>query len=314
MQLNSGPLLLAAGAVASCGAFLALAGAGKIYRWLQVRHGTHLADDDDVAIRRALRLPRRAWRMLVPVIGCLEIAAGAAVCAGRSGRYPVAGGVAMAVLGAGFAGLLGYTRLRRIPGGCGCNSWRSRPEPVSWRSVARAGMISCAGLAELTWPTKLTWPSDASTAPASLSWYAGGVLAGAVILLLASADLPVRTVPCGRPVLFPVRRRLRALTGHGVFAAMAESAGPFGTAIRHRRTQCADEFWFTSNAGPVTFQVEHAGPGGALAVLTSIGGTAPDGVAAADSGAGSAGMPGRLMRTSWPPRRADRWLPALSRP
>jgi hypothetical protein len=271
VQLTSGPLLLAAGAVASCGAFLALAGAGKVYRWHQARHGNHLVDDD-VAIRRALRLPRRAWRMLMPAIGCLEIAAGAAVCAGRPGRYPVAGGAVMAALGAGFAGLLGYARLRRVSGGCGCNSWRSRPDPVTWRSVTRAGLICCAGLAELTWPLA------ARPAPVPLSWYAGGFLVGGVVLLLVSADLPVRTMPCGRPVLFPVRRTLRALTAHGVFAAMAASAGPFGATIRHRRKRCADEFWFTSKAGQVAFQVEYARPGGVLGVRTSIADPVPAGL------------------------------------
>jgi hypothetical protein len=51
---------------------------------------------------------------------------------------------------------------------------------------------------------------------------------------------------------------------------MAESAGPFGPDIRYRRTGCADEFWFTTLDGAVVFQVEHAAPGGALAVRASV--------------------------------------------
>jgi hypothetical protein len=291
VQLTQGLLPLAAGAVASCAAFLAVTGAGKVRRWLQVRRGARLVDDDDVAIRRALRLPRRAWQALGPAVGGLELVAGALVCSG-AGRYAEAGGAAMAALGAVFAGLLGYVRLRRVSGGCGCNSWRRRPEPVTGRSVARAGLICCAGLAELTVLAGRAWPGGrgaAGPAGAILPWYAGGVAAGAVILLLASAEAPVRTVICGRPVLFPVRRTLRALARHGVFAAMAASAGPFEAAVRHRRARCADEFWFTSQAGPVAFEVEYARPGGVLAVRTSLAGPA---------------APGRLLRTSWPPRRA----------
>jgi hypothetical protein len=88
--------------------------------------------------------------------------------------------------------------------------------------------------------------------------------------VLLSIDLPVRTPPCGRPLINPARVTLRALAGHGVFAAMAAAAGPFGPAIWHRRARCADEFWFAAQEGAVFFRVERAATGGALVVQAAL--------------------------------------------
>lgn len=199
---------------------------------------------------------------------------------------------ALIVLGGVFAGLLSYVKVRRVPGGCGCNGWHRRPEPVTWRSVARAGLIGGAGIAELALLAHAgsgTARGDA-TPPGVLlrPWFAAGLLAGVAVLTLASTGLPVRTLVCGRPVLLPARRTLLALSRHAVFTEMAASAGPFGVSVRHRRAGCSDEFWFTSKAGPVAFRVEHAGRAGALAVGASIGG----------SGQQGAHTPGRPVRSS----------------
>jgi hypothetical protein len=88
------------GAAASCGALLVLAGAGKAYA------GARRADGDD-AIRRALRVPRPWWHLTEIAVGCVELTVGGVVCAGA---YPATGGVAMAMLGAGFCALLGDPR------------------------------------------------------------------------------------------------------------------------------------------------------------------------------------------------------------
>jgi hypothetical protein len=86
--------------------------------------------------------------------------------------------------------------------------------------------------------------------------------------------VPVRTPVCRRPLWRKTRTTLRALASHSSFAAMADSAGPFGPIARYRRTGCTDEFWFTVPPGQgnlaVVFQVNRAAPGARLAVHVSL--------------------------------------------
>jgi methylamine utilization protein MauE len=270
IEIGSGPAAFVAGFTASCGVLVVLAGASKIYRAARGSGGGS-------AIRRALRMTRRRWRRLELVAGGLECAVGALVCAGR---YPVAGGAAMAGLGAVFCVLTGYARIRRLPGGCGCIEWRSparrAAQPVSRRDVARAAIVLGGGVLGAAVARGMApGPGD----PRSVA----GALAGGAILLLVSVHTAPRTPVCHRGLWFPARAALRALTRHGVFAAMAESAGPFGPVVRHRRAGCADEFWFTPAARPgqvggagqvgaVVFLASYPGPGGALAVQASLRG------------------------------------------
>jgi hypothetical protein len=262
-EIGSGASLVLAGCVASCGGLLVVAGASKLYRAARQVPG-------DSAIRRALGMTRRRWRRAEPAAGVAECAVGAIVivCAGM---YPALGGAALAALGVAFCAVLGYARARRVPGGCGCIDWgtRSRPaEAVSWRELTRAAVLAGAGVAGAV---ILRGPAGAFGRP----WFWAGVLAGAAVLAVLSVRaLPARPV-CGRPLWFPARATLRALAGHGVFAAMAESAGPFGPVVRHRRAGCHEEFWFTPLDGlaadrAVVFQVRPGGYGGTLAVQASV--------------------------------------------
>jgi hypothetical protein len=260
----------AAGAVASLAVFLVVTGLGKTCRgWRQLPgrfwHPHAPADDagarDDPAIRQALRLPSGAWRVLLPVAGCAEVGTGAAAL---SGRCPIGAGAAMIVLGVAFVILLGYARARKVTGGCGCNSWRRRPQPVSWRSFLRAALLASAGAAELT---KAGAYVRVSTLPGP--WFAAGALAAAGILLLAGQTGQLRTPVCHRPVLFPVRRTLRALAGHAAFAGMAAASGPFDPTVRHKRAACTDQFWFTGSGETVSFDVQHIGR--SLAVRSAVG-------------------------------------------
>ncbi len=271
MELNPGALLLS-GFVASCGGLLALAGVSKVYRGAR-------GADDDAAIRRALRIPAGRWRAVEVAVGSLEVAVAAVVC---TLRYPAPAGAALIVLGAVFCGLLTYVRARRVPGGCGCLGWRSRPELLTWRAVARPGLLLAAGAAELAVlrpDLAVLRPGPAPVEPglalASRPWFGCGALAGILIWMLLSIDLPVRTPPCGRPLINPARATLRALAGHGVFAAMAATAGPFGPAIWYRKRRCTDEFWFTAPEGAVVFRVERAAAGGALVVQATLVGPGP---------------------------------------
>jgi hypothetical protein len=262
---GSGSGLLAAGAAGcaeSCGALLALAGASKLYRGVRGVAGSS-------AIRRALRMTRRRWRRAEMAAGALECTVGLIVCARLA---PLPGGVAMAVLGAGFCALLGYARVKRVPGDCGCIQWRSAPATpataVSWREVARGAVLSVAGAAEAAGVARQPGAIDRG-------WFGAGMIAAAAVLMLLSVSGPPRTPFCGRPLWLPARATLHTLTSHAVFAAMAESAGPLGPVTRHSRRGCADEFWFPVAADgggdrAVVFQVRHQRPGGNLAVRASL--------------------------------------------
>jgi hypothetical protein len=263
---GSGASLWLAGCVASGGVLLVVAGASKLYRAAR-------RVPDDSAVRRALGVTRRRWRRAEPAIGLLEGAVGAIVCAGV---YPALGGAAMAGLGAGFCVLLGYARVQRAPGGCGCIEWRAAPVPaagtVTWPEIARGALVAVAGVAVAV------FLRGQAGAFGRLWFWAGIAAGGAVLILLSTRALP-RTPVCRRPVWFPARVTLRALAGHGVFAAMAESAGPFGPVVRYRRAGCSQEFWFTPLLSPaaerdraraVVFQVRHLAPGEDLAVQASV--------------------------------------------
>jgi hypothetical protein len=99
------------------------------------------------------------------------------------------------------------------------------------------------------------------------------------VLALLSLRTPLRTPVCHRRIWRPARATLRALTGHAVFAAMADAAGPFGPVTRYRRNGCTEEFWFAAappvsdvrgQARAVVFRVRPTSPGGTLAVQASL--------------------------------------------
>ena len=249
------------GCAVSCGVILAVAGASKLYRGIQ-------GLDDMTAIRRALRMPRRQWRLFGLTAGGVECAVGAVVC---SGAYPVLGGASLAALGAVFCALLAYVLVKQVPGGCGCIRWRAATETAAeaptWREMARGGMLLSAGVAYTVVSI------GAGNAPRQY-WFGAGVVAGTTVLVLLSMPKPVRTPVCRRPLWHETRTTLRALASHESFAAMAESTGPFGPVARYRRTGCTDEFWFTVPTGQgnqaVVFQVNRAAPGARLAVHMSL--------------------------------------------
>ena len=302
-QIGSGVSLLAAGCVASCGVLLVVAGASKLYRAARRM-------PDDSAVRRALGMTRRRWRRAEPAIGILECAAGVIVCAGV---YPALGGAAMAGLGAGFCVLLGYARLQRVSGGCGCIEWRAAPVPaagtVTWREIVRGALVAVAGVVGALF---LRGEAGAFGRP----WFWAGILAGGALLILLSTRTLPRTPVCRRPLWFPARATLRALAGNAVFEAVAESAGPFRPVVRYRRARCGEEFWFTPLFAPadegggggnrvVVFHVRRAAPGGELAVQASV----RDAPAAGD-------RPARAIAARGPklaPRRAAAAAPAYGR-
>jgi hypothetical protein len=278
---GSGSLLFLAGGSAACGALLVLAGTSKVYRGGRAPGGSN----DDSAIRRALRMPRRRWRRVEFGVGVLECVVGVIVCAGV---WPVPGGAALATLGAAFCVVLGYARARRVPGGCGCISWRAAgrraAERVSWLELARSAVllgVGVTGAVLLPGSAAAAVLLPGGAAVASQAWFAGGLLSAAAVLTLLSLSLPLRTPVCHWPWPFwrPSRATLRALTAHPVFAAMAASAGPFGPVARHHRSGCTEEFWFpvggTGASRAVVFRVRYAAGDGTLAVQASLASPGP---------------------------------------
>ena len=241
-----------AGCAVSCGATLAVAGAGKLYR---AARGL----DDSTAIRRALRLPRHRWRHLTWAAGGVECAAGALVC---SGAYPAVGEASMAALGAVFCALLGYVLVKRVPGGCGCIRWgatgETEADSATWRSVARGALLFAAGAADAA---EALVRADAAAAP-QRGWFLAGLITGGIVLVGLRCRCPSALPSAGGRCCAGPGPMLGALAGYETFAAMATSAGPFSPVVRHLRTGCSDEFWFTPADGrasqAVVFRVNHS--------------------------------------------------------
>ena len=287
VDINQITSSIVAGWVVSCGAVLVVAGASKLYRGARDLDG-------GMAIRRLLRMPRRQWRRAELAVGGLEFATGVLVC---SGANPALGGVGMAALASVFCVLLGYMRVKRVRGDCGCIRWRSAPETtpeaVTWRAMARSGMLFGAGIAGAIGLADVTGASGRA-------WFAAGILAGGIVLALLSVSMPMLTPVCRRPLWRRMRTTLNTLAGHEIFTAMAASAGPFEPVAWYRRTGCTDEFWFPSAAGQssqaVVFRVSHTAPGGRLAVHASL-------------------QDGRTRGTTWPTRAVSAPnLPDASQP
>ena len=258
--VNQAMSSVAAGFVVSCGVVLVVAGASKLYRGARGMDGA-------TAMRRALRMPRYRWRRAELAVGAAEFAMGVLVCSGAS---PVLGGAGLALFGAVFCVLLGYVRVKRVPGDCGCIRWRpapeTAPEPATWRAMVRSGVLFATGIVDVIAPAS-------AEGAYHRAWFGGGMLAGGTVLLLLSMRMPVRTPVCRRPLLRRMRATLRVLAGHEMFTAMAASVGPFGPVARYRRTGCTDEFWFSAAAGQgqaVVFRVSHEAPSGRLAVHASL--------------------------------------------
>jgi hypothetical protein len=253
------------GCEVSCGALLAVAGAGKAY------HGVR-GIEADTAVRRALRIPRRSWRHAELASGLVECGIGACTLV-----WPGGAGVAMAAAGAAFCVLLGYARAKRIAGGCGCLGWRTRAETITWRAIARSGMLLAVGAA-FAGVTFAGGGAGAGTAEAFRdAWCYAGILAAGTILVLLSMAAPARTPICRRPLWRPIRATARSLARHEIFTAMAAAEGPFAPEARYRRTGCTEEFWFLAEAGDaMVFQVRHPARGGSLAVHAARGGSSPE--------------------------------------
>lgn len=251
------------GAVAGCGALLALSGSAKLAR-------TARGAGEGTAVQKALRLNGTAWRGFQGLAGSVELAVGALVC---TATLPMAADALMACQGVAFVVLLTYVMRKRIPGDCGCVTRRRPSSPdrhaVTRSTVARAVLIALAGLAGATVGVR---PPFALPRVDELS---AGAVALATVALLVVIDVELLTPRCRRSLLFPVRTRLIEVTKHDLYQAMAASLGADGEHVLFRRAGCVDEFWFPAGASgtddPRFLEVKASRTGtGALALRATV--------------------------------------------
>ncbi len=124
--------------------------------------------------------------------------------------------------------------------------------------MARGALLFAAGAADAA---EALVRADAAAA-SERGWFMAGIITGGIALVGLSVRMPVRTPFCRRPLLRRTQAMLGALARYETFAAMAASAGRFSPVVRHRRTGCSDEFWFTPADGQasqaVIFRVNHS--------------------------------------------------------
>jgi hypothetical protein len=222
------------GAVFSAGGLLIVAGLGKLRNFVR--------PDSDSAVRRALGISRRRWRLVEAGSGALECITGTAVCAGWFQRVS---GIAMAAEGAVFCSVLAFTMRSGLRGGCNCMGWRRTAAPITWRTVARAGWLVATGAIDATFVRT----ADSHT---EWLWVAAGVVSGGVALILLSMNWPPRTPICHRPLWKAAGKVANALMETPVFQAAENANGPFRKEFVHRRQRCVDEFSFSMEGAQPT--------------------------------------------------------------
>lgn len=220
------------GAVAGCGALLAVAGLAKLGRSVRgAGRGT--------AVQKALRLGDESWRIFQAAAGIAELAVGLLVCAGA---HPAVADALMAGQGAIFLGVLGYLSHQRMSGDCGCVARRRPASPeqpaVTPLATARAAFISLTGVTGAVASGRAPYTLARFDQP--LAW----AVATLVLALLVLIDLELHTPRCRRALLFSTRTTLAEVTGHDLYKAMAASLGAEGERVLFRRLDCIDEFWF----------------------------------------------------------------------
>lgn len=221
------------GVVAGCGALLVLAGTAKLRDAVR-------GSGQDTAVQKVLRLAAVRWRIFQVLAGAVECAVGLSVCTGLDAAVS---DTLMACLGAVFVALLVWIRRAHVSEDCGCLGRRASRDAaagVTPEAMIRAGFVAAAGAVGAA--SRAAAPFTLRPAAQVLAW----AVALTTFAVLAAADLKLRTRRCRRALLFPVRKTLAEVTGHGVYLAMAQSLGTSGDRVAYRRAGCVDEFWFPS--------------------------------------------------------------------
>lgn len=147
------------------------------------------------ALGKLVPPPRAA--LALRVVGAAELAVAAVLVVIPLSAVTIA---ATVTLGTGFAAYLGYAKVRTPESSCGCAS--SRATPISWRSFARAGLVTAGG---------------AGCSVAALPWWhavARRPAASAVTILVAAAVLAAVSPELDDHWLLPLRKARTRLLPH----------------------------------------------------------------------------------------------------
>jgi hypothetical protein len=161
---NTVPLVL--------GVLLGSTGAVKLFGRQAARQAAN------TALVRILNDGRRAT-LALRAVGAVELLVAAGLLAVPTA---MASGTAAALLGAGFVGYLGYSKVTAPDASCGCTA--KSTTPITWRAFARAGLVMAGGALAVAADTAW-WPQSAHH-PLST---AAVVLVSAALLMALTTDL-----------------------------------------------------------------------------------------------------------------------------
>jgi hypothetical protein len=203
------------------------------------------------AVREALGVGERSWRLMEPVVGFAETMVAGLILTGFAGTI---GWTALTIMGACFVLVQLRVRALEIDGDCGCLRLRAGAEKVGNAAVWRAAGVGLGGAAGLI--GSLIHSQGTMLARV----VALGAGAGAVATLLALGELSTR---CAIPRSALWRRRsLAAVKVHPTFRAMADSWRLDGEPYFQRSVGCEDEFRFRGvddTGTDVTFRLVRMG-------------------------------------------------------
>lgn len=254
------------GVIISAATLLILTGASKLHRTVPNSHS-------DNAIRRALRVDLETWRRMSWASGIAEVVIGTWVCVNRPTIVP---GTLLISVGLIFVALQLYAYRTGTQGDCGCIGWRNHKEPITFRTVLRAGWVLMAGILDVV----IGKPSGIGIINA---WVGIGLLGGWSLLLLLGHGLHPRSPWCHRPLWRPKRQAIDALLNHASFRSMMSGADQLRLECVYRRQKCVEEIWFFTPYregrpdSSIVFRLRHVAHGG-LAIHASVEDTTLPGV------------------------------------
>jgi hypothetical protein len=186
------------------GVLLGSTGAVKLFGRQAARQAAN------TALVRILNDGRRAT-LALRAVGAVELLVAAGLLAAPTA---MASGTAAALLGAGFVGYLGYSKVTAPESSCGCTA--KSTAPITWRAFARAGLVMAGGALALAVDT--AWWSQTAHHP----------LSSAVVVVVSAAVLMALTTDLDHLWLVPLRKlRLRVfgnpLSGAGEQVPVAAS-------------------------------------------------------------------------------------------
>jgi Methylamine utilisation protein MauE len=155
------------------------------------------------ALERILPSPWAA-ALALRAVGAMEVVLAATLLLRPLSQVAAFG---TAALGVFFVGYLGYAKVTAPQSSCGCTSRRT---PVTWRSIARAGLVAAGGVGCAF--ASVPWWSAAAHRPA----------AAAAVIFLAAVGFGIVSSDFDRLWLLPLRQARLRLFGHPLAGTSGE--------------------------------------------------------------------------------------------